>query len=336
MNRLAPGFLLGRRYSLVSLVATGGMGAVWRADDQLLERTVAIKVMHPHTAAERIFADRFRAEAQYAAKLTSPHIIGVYDFGEQDGLAYLVMEFVEGRTAAQVLAEDGPLDAVALRSLLLDVADALENAHERGIIHRDVKPSNIMIATDGRAKLGDFGIARAIEGVSETKTGEVLGTPQYLSPEQARGEPASPASDLYSLGVVAQELLTGEKPFDRGTPVATALAHIGEPPPPLPASLPPDLADAIGRCLAKNPAERPESARTLAELLGAPARSLAGQPARPSGGARRASSGSTPLTGRNTPVRPPAALALSGPTRVALASAATVVVVLLCLAAMFL
>lgn len=259
MERLTAGFVLRERYQLARRLASGGMGAVWQASDLLLDRPVAIKIMHPHTAAERELASRFHDEAQYSAKLNSPHTVGVYDYGEDNGLAFLVMELVPGQTVAQLIRDRGALDPEFVRSTIAQVASGLDTAHRWGIVHRDVKPSNIMVTPEGEAKLGVFGIARAVDGSSRTRTGEIFGTPQYLSPEQAQGLPTSPASDLYSLGVVAHEMLTGVRPFERTTPLATALAHVNEPPPPLPDAIPAPLADAIVACLQKDPADRPES-----------------------------------------------------------------------------
>jgi serine/threonine-protein kinase len=237
------------------------MGQVWEAQDMTLERRVALKIMHPHTREETALAERFRDEARFAAKLTHPHIVTVHDFVEYDGLAYLVMEFVDGPTLAGVLAH-GPLKPDEVRRLLEQLSSALAVAHEAGIIHRDIKSANVLVVEDG-AKLMDFGIARSIDGDSRTLTGEVLGTAHYLSPEQALGKKVGPATDIYSLGVLAHEMLTSSKPFDRGTPIATALAHVKDPPPPLPDDTPPDLVTIITACLEKEPEHRPSAALIL-------------------------------------------------------------------------
>ncbi len=234
MQRLQPSFLLGGRYRLSNRIARGGMGEVWSAHDQVLDRPVAVKIMHPHTATEKAFVARFHEEAKLAARLRSPHVIEAYDYGEDAELAFLVMELMPGTTVSNEITTHGRLPAERVAQIIADTATALATAHEAGVIHRDVKPSNILLSTDGTAKLGDFGIARALDGASHTRTGEMFGTPQYLSPEQARGEPATASSDLYCLGVVAHEMLTGTRPFDKPTPIATALAHVQEPPPPLP------------------------------------------------------------------------------------------------------
>jgi len=266
VQRLKQDFVLSDRYRLLNEVASGGMGQVWAAFDQTLERRIAIKIMHPHTQDEFALAERFRDEARFAAQLTHPNIVTIYDFGEHDGLAYLVMELVEGPNLSNLLATHGSLDPALVRQVVRRLAEALDVAHRAGIIHRDIKPGNVLMAAGTVPRLTDFGIARSIDGGSLTSTGQVLGTAYYLSPEQAMGGPIGPATDIYSLGLLAHEMLTGAKPFDRGTPIATALAQVQEPPPPLPLTVPDDLADAVMACLSKDPAERPTAAG-LARLL---------------------------------------------------------------------
>ena len=267
MHRLTPGFVFSTRYRLLQKVASGGMGEVWAATDLVLERKVALKVTHPQPREQRVVAERFKAEAQYAAQLTHPNIVEVFDFGVDDGLTYLVMEFIEGPTLAHLLADKGQLEADQVRTILVQLAGALSRAHENGIVHRDLKPANVIISPDGYAKLMDFGIAKAVGAQGHTLPGEVLGTTYYISPEQALGHIVTPHSDLYSLGVLGHELLTGTKPFDRGTPIATALAHVADPPPPLPSGVPTDLAEVIMACLAKDPGDRPDSAEEVARIL---------------------------------------------------------------------
>ncbi|MFP5417130.1 MAG: serine/threonine-protein kinase [Actinomycetes bacterium] len=264
MQRLRPGVVLSERYRLIAHVASGGMGQVWEAFDDVLERRVALKVMHPSTQDEIALAERFRDEARFAAQLAHPNIVTVHDYVDFDGLSYLVMEFVDGPTLAALLAR-GPLPPADVRSIMVELASALALAHEAGIIHRDIKPANVLMPEAG-AKLMDFGIARSIDADSRTMTGQVLGTAHYLSPEQALGQEVGPASDVYGLGVLAHEMLTATKLFDRGSPIATALAHVQEAPPPLPSGTPPDLESVITACLAKEPAERP-SAALLVRLL---------------------------------------------------------------------
>lgn len=268
MNRLSKDDLLGDRYRLVARIASGGMGDVWEAFDETLQRRVAVKVMRPHAEDEQLFAQRFRAEALHTAGLSHVNIATVFDYGEHEGLAYLVMELVAGHTLSELTSRGEGLPHPQVRSIVGQAALALAVAHDAGVVHRDVKPANIMVTGDGTVKLTDFGIARATDGSGHTRTGEVLGTPYYLSPEQALGRPATGASDLYSLGVVAHELITGRRPFDRGTPVATALSHVNELPPPLPADVPADLVGIVTRCLAKDPIDRPDNARVVAAALG--------------------------------------------------------------------
>jgi serine/threonine-protein kinase len=267
MKRLHDGLVVGDRYRLNTRIASGGMGDVWEAFDEVLHRVVAVKVMRP-SVDEGAFAVRFKAEARHAARLGHPNIAAVYDYGEHHELAYLVMELVVGEPLSAVLRREGRLPAVRVRELIGQAALALATAHDAGVIHRDVKPANFIIRADGTLKLTDFGISRALDGSGQTRTGEVMGTPFYLSPEQAMGKPATEASDIYALGVVAHEMLSGSRPFDGGTPVATALAHISEPAPPLPGDVPADLVALVRECLAKDPAQRPDSARSVAERLG--------------------------------------------------------------------
>ncbi|HET6967643.1 MAG TPA: serine/threonine-protein kinase [Ornithinibacter sp.] len=269
MNRLHEGLVLGDRYSLSTRIASGGMGDVWEADDTVLSRQVAVKVLRPGTD-EEVFARRFRSEALYSANLCHANIATVFDYGEEGTLAYLVMELVPGEPLSALVQREGALEPAQVRAIMGQAALALGAAHEAGVVHRDVKPANILVTPEGTVKLTDFGIARAIDGSGQTQTGEVLGTPHYLSPEQALGEPATGASDLYALGIVAHEMLTGRRPFDKGTPVATALAQVNDPPPPLPPHVPQGLRTLIERCLQKRPADRPSSARELGELLGLP------------------------------------------------------------------
>jgi len=240
------------------------MGQVWEALDDILERRVALKIMHPHTQDEVALAERFRDEARFAAQLSHPHIVTVHDFLEYEGLVYLVMEFVDGPTLAALL-ERGPVSPGEARDLLSQLASALVVAHKAGIIHRDIKSANVIVV-EGIAQLMDFGIARSIDGDARTLTGQVLGTAHYLSPEQALGKTVGPATDIYSLGVLAHEMLTASKPFDRGTPIATALAHVQDAPPPLPPSTPADLNTLIAACLSKEPEDRPSAALIVRTL----------------------------------------------------------------------
>ncbi len=261
------GMTLGSRYTLTDRIAAGGMGDVWRATDSVLGREVAVKVMRASAAEDPTFAERFRDEARHSAGMSHQNIATVYDYGEDDGVAYLVMELVDGEPLSQMIAR-GPMNPDQVRRIVGQAALALAAAHAAGVVHRDVKPANILITPDGRVKLTDFGIARAVDSASHTRTGEVLGTPQYLSPEQALGKGATGASDLYALGIITQEMLTGRKPFDSGSAVATALAQVNDPPPPLPDWVPSDLRRIVDQSLAKDPADRPSSAAAVAAALG--------------------------------------------------------------------
>jgi eukaryotic-like serine/threonine-protein kinase len=263
-----------RRYRLDSRIATGGMGEVWRATDTVLNREVAVKVLKHEYADDATFRSRFETEARHAAALHHPGVAGVYDFGEAtaaDGSGhprpYLVMELVEGQPLSRLLADGRDLDRSAVRDLLAQAGDALAAAHAAGIVHRDVKPANLMVTPDGKIKVTDFGIARAGDGVGITQTGTVMGTAQYLSPEQARGERATPASDVYALGVVGFECLAGRRPFEADSQVATALAHIQQPVPDLPADVPADLAVVVRKSLSKDPADRYADGAAFAAAL---------------------------------------------------------------------
>jgi serine/threonine-protein kinase len=268
VNRLEAGLVLGGRYHLQHRVASGGMADVWAAEDEVLQRSVALKVMRPDPGHEELFALRFRDEALHSAALIHTNIATVFDYGEDEHLAFLVMELVDGKPLSQVLREHGPLPAEQVRSIIGQSALALGVAHEAKVVHRDVKPANILLREDGLVKLTDFGIARAVDASGHTRAGDLLGTPSYLSPEQALGRPATGASDLYALGVVGHEMLSGAKPFDKPTPIATAMSHLHEPPPPLPEDVPEDLAGVIEDLLAKDPQDRPENARAVAVRLG--------------------------------------------------------------------
>ena len=276
------GTILSGRYTLTERIAGGGMGEVWAATDTVLGRTVAVKLLHPGLSQESDFVERFRAEARHTAALHHPNIATVFDYGEDDGAAYLVMELVVGQPLSQIISERAPLSAQETASILIQAATALEAAHQGGVIHRDVKPANILITPDGTAKLTDFGISRLVGSAPLTQTGQVLGTAQYLSPEQALGQSATASSDIYALGVVGHEMLTGTRPFDAGSVVATALAHVNQPAPPLPDTVPIGVRDVISAALAKDPADRPASAAAVAQALGMPGAAFAlGAPAAP-------------------------------------------------------
>ncbi len=250
------------RYELNRRIGRGGMAEVFLARDQLLDRPVAIKVLFPEFAGDPNFVERFRREAQAAANLNHPNIVGVYDWGKVSGTYYIVMEYVPGRTVSEILRADGPLHPNRAADIAADVASALAFAHRNGVVHRDIKPGNILVTKQGLVKVADFGIARAISaGVEEnlTQTGSVMGTATYFSPEQAQGHDVDPRSDLYSLGVVMYEMVAGKPPFSGPSPVAIAYKHVQETPPPLREVAPavPEAYEAVThKALAKDPADR--------------------------------------------------------------------------------
>ena len=263
--------MIADRYELEELVGSGGMSTVYRAHDQQLERNVALKILHARYVDDAEYVERFRREARAVAQLSHPNIVTVIDRGEDDGRQYIVFELIDGENLKELVKRTGPLPVRRAVELALAVADGLAFAHEHGLVHRDVKPQNVLLSGDGEAKVTDFGIARSLDvehGV--TQTGTVLGTSNYLSPEQASGKPVTPATDVYSLGVVLYELLTGEVPFPGENFVAVAMRHVNEPPPRLLERRPdvsPRLAAAVERALAKDPARRfPSMRRFAAEL----------------------------------------------------------------------
>lgn len=258
---------LGGRYRLVSRIAVGGMGEVWVGHDEALARDVAVKVLREEFAGDAGFLERFRTEARNSAQLSHPNIAQLYDYGEQEGSGFLVMELVLGEPMSDLLDRQPVLPTRRLLPILAQTARALHAAHVAGVVHRDVKPGNILLARSGRVKITDFGISTASNQVPMTASGMVMGTAQYLSPEQAIGRAATPASDIYSLGIVAYEALVGNRPFTGPTAVDIAVAHVNTPVPPLPHDIDPELAAMVMRMLAKDPEERPRSAASLARTL---------------------------------------------------------------------
>ncbi|EYR65057.1 serine/threonine protein kinase [Actinotalea ferrariae CF5-4] len=261
------GVALGDRYRLGTRIAVGGMGEVWAAHDTALGRDVAVKVLREEFAGDAGFLERFRTEARNSAQLSHPNIAALYDYGEQDGSAFLVMELILGEPMSDLLDRQPVLPTRRLLPILAQTARALHAAHVAGVVHRDVKPGNILVARTGQVKITDFGISTAINQVPMTASGMVMGTAQYLSPEQAMGRAATPASDMYSLGIVAYEALVGHRPFTGSTAVDIAIAHVNTAVPPLPASIDPVLADLVMRMLDKEPQGRPRSAASLARHL---------------------------------------------------------------------
>jgi len=253
------GTILNGRYEIEELIGTGGMADVYRARDNLLGRTVAVKVLHAQYAKDPVFIQRFRQEAQSAGNLSQSNVVNVYDWGIEGDTYYLVMEYVEGHDLKDVILSGGPLLPERAVEITLDICAALEAAHAQGIIHRDIKPQNVFITNDNRVKVMDFGIARSAGGTAMTQTGTIMGTAQYISPEQAQGQTADQRSDLYSLGVVLYEMLTGKPPFDGDNPVSIAYKHVREDP--LPPSMvnpdiSPELEAVVMKALSKNPENR--------------------------------------------------------------------------------
>jgi hypothetical protein len=275
--------LIGDRYELQALLASGGMGRVWRARDTRLHRPVAVKILRSEFTGDPKFLGRFRAEAQHTAVLAHPNIASVFDYGELveggEHLAYLVMELVEGESLAALLARVRRLDVPLTLSILRQTAAALAVAHAAGVVHRDVKPGNVLMGTNGEVKITDFGIAWSASSVPLTQTGQVIGTAHYLSPEQAAGAKATPASDVYALGAVAYECLAGRRVFEGENSVQVAVKQIREEPEPLPADLPLTVRRLVERAMCKNPDERfPDGAALLAAVDDV----LAGRPPVPS------------------------------------------------------
>ena len=260
------------RYSVDEVLGSGGMALVYRARDEELDRPVAIKVLADNLAADDAFRRRFLREARLAAQLAHPNVVQVYDSGEAAGRPYIVMEYVEGETLAALIAQRGRLPPAEAVELALQVCSGLEHAHRAGLVHRDVKPQNLIIRGDGTIKIVDFGIARSAHGTQLTETGSVLGTAAYLAPEQAAGEEVTPATDVYALGVVLYELLAGRTPRTAES-LTQFLAHGHDQPIPalreLVADVPERLEDVVMRCLARLPEYRPPSAEALAAELAA-------------------------------------------------------------------
>ena len=263
------GSVLGGRYRLDQVLGQGGMATIFRATDNKLDREVAVKVLRPEFGADAEFVERFRHEAQAAASLSHPNIVQVYDFGADPAGPYIVMEQVSGGDLSVVLGERGPLPPTAVARTGQQVADALASAHAAGLVHRDIKPSNILLSPDGRVQVADFGIAQAAANSAITSTGITLGSVLYFSPEQARGDAAAPASDVYSLGLVMYEMLTGQRAFTGDSPAAVAVARLSGPvPSPMAvrAEVPPSLDVLVRWCMQPDPAARPTAAVLSAAL----------------------------------------------------------------------
>lgn len=260
------GKILGNRYRLLELIGEGGMALVYKAECSLLCRYVAVKILRPQFASDAEFVERFRREARSAASLSHPNVVSIYDVGQDEGLDYIVMEYVPGSTLKDIIKQDAPLALDRALNITRQIAEGLNHAHQRNIIHRDIKPHNILVTPDGRIKVTDFGIARAVSAGSLTQAGEVMGSVQYLSPEQAKGGTVGPQSDLYSLGCVLYELLTGTVPFKGDTPISIAFQHLqGDFVPLLKVrpEIPAAVDNIVKKAIAKNQEERYGSALAL-------------------------------------------------------------------------
>src|SRR5947209_6110758 len=267
---LARDTLLNNRYRVLEPVGEGGMATVYRAVDTKLGRTVAVKILHPEYARDQPFLQRFQQEAEFAASLGAhPNIVDIYDIGQDDNLRYIVMEYIEGHTLKDLIQQKRRFEVPEAFAIGQQVASALDFAHKRGLVHRDVKPQNILVTPEGQAKVTDFGIARSVSTSQLTRTGMVIGTVHYFSPEQAQGAPIGPQSDIYSLGIILYEMLTGHLPFDAENAIGVAMQHVHSDPP-SPWDYNPDLparaVSTVMRALEKDPEDR---YRDAAEFAGA-------------------------------------------------------------------
>ncbi|MET3860622.1 tRNA A-37 threonylcarbamoyl transferase component Bud32 [Dietzia sp. 2505] len=270
---LNSGALLSGRYRLLRLIATGGMGQVWEAADAVLDRHVAVKVLKAEFSSDQEFVERFRSEAKVTARISHPGIATVYDYGQIDDpasgspLSYLVMELVVGEPLSDVLSREGSLPLRHTLDMLEQTGRALNAAHAIGLVHRDVKPGNILITPSGQVKLTDFGIAKSMGSAAVTQAGMVVGTAQYIAPEQAMGHETTPAGDVYSLGVVGYECVSGRRPFVADSPVSVAMMHVRETPPPLPDSVPTPVRRLLADAMVKDPARRYPDGEAFAEAV---------------------------------------------------------------------
>ncbi len=266
---LQAGTTLAGRYTLTSLIAVGGMGEVWKAQDGDLNRTVAVKVLKDTAHGNETFLRRFRNEAKNAAGLAHPNIAQVYDYGDHDGTAFLVMEYVDGEPLSTIFERERTISEARLVRILTETAHGLEAAHAAHVMHRDIKPGNLLVFGDDRVKITDFGVSRGMDQTTLTATGMVMGTAQYLAPELALGKPATPASDIYALGIIAYEAVMGKRPFTAANAVDIAIAQVNEPVPPLPATVSSGMRELIALLLEKNPRKRPRTAQELLRVLAA-------------------------------------------------------------------
>lgn len=261
--------IMGSRYEILEHIGGGGMADVYRAHDRLLDRTVAVKILHAQLAGDEEFLDKFRHEAKGAARLSHPNIVGIYDVGVDGNDHYIVMEYVPGETLKKRIQMEGGLGVREALRIAREIAGALSHAHANNLVHCDIKPHNILVTPEGRVKVADFGIARAITSSTVTYNGNIVGSVHYFSPEQAKGTKITPKSDVYSLGVVMYEMMTGKLPFTGETPVSIALKHLSEEPVPIRSideEIPPAAEAIVQKAMAKNPAERPDSHELIEEI----------------------------------------------------------------------
>ncbi len=287
MNR--AGQTIDGRYLVERRLGTGGMADVFACEDLQLGRHVALKVLHENLAQDPDVVARFRRESQSAAGLQHPHVVQVFDRGDWDGIPYMAMELVDGVTLKDVIRDQAPLDPIRSIDQISQVLDALRYAHRRGLVHRDIKPQNVLVGPEGELKVADFGIARAVDDLQMTQTGMIVGTAHYIAPEQAAGQPVTPSADLYAVGVVLFEMLTGRLPFEGDQPVAVALQHVNDDPPAVSIvnpSVPADLEDVVMRALAKSPEQRfGDAEEFIGALQTVRQRIISGAPVPESGGA---------------------------------------------------
>ncbi len=264
------GKILGRRYEIVEQLGGGGMALVYRAHCNCLHREVTVKILRPQYTCDEDFVERFRREAQAVASLSHPNTVSVYDVGEEDGIHYIVMEYIEGNNLKEIIREQGRLTLPVAVDYARQICEGLDHAHEKGIVHRDIKPHNILVTKGGRVKVTDFGIAKAVTSDTVTQAGTIIGSVHYIAPEQAKGEPGGVRSDIYSVGVVLYEMVTGKLPFEGDSPIAMAMKHIQEEPPApscLNPEVSPELERVILRAMAKSPERRYQTAREMADDL---------------------------------------------------------------------
>jgi serine/threonine-protein kinase len=303
--------MLGGRYRLDERIAGGGMGDVWRGTDEVLGRTVAVKILLPALLDEPGFAERFRGEARTMATINHPGVVDVYDYGSDQQIAFLVMEYVEGDALSRTLSRVGRLTPARTMALVAQAADALQAAHEKGIVHRDVKPGNLLVRPNGTLVLTDFGIARSAIVGQLTAAGSVLGTASYISPEQAMGAIATPSSDVYALGVVAYQCLSGRRPFEGDNPLEIAMKHAREVARPLPGDIPPAIRSIVERAMAKDPSARWPTALAFSAVSRQAAATMAA-PAQPQQAHRPPTPAAPPTAGPISAAPASPALAPSG------------------------